>query len=511
MKSILLFFGCLIAALSALSQAPSIQWQKSFGGTNDEYANSIVQTTDGGYAIAGHSESTDSDVVGNHGGVDYWVLKLNSSGTMQWQKSLGGGGDDLAYSIIQTTDGGYAVAGTSNSDNFDVTGNHGGSDYWIVKLNSAGAIEWQKSLGGSGDDLAYSIVQTTDGGYAVAGRSSSADSDVTDHHGGYDYWIVKLDNAGAIQWQKSLGGSGDDYAYSIIQTTEGGYAVAGYSNSTGGDVGNNLGGYDYWIVKLDNAGAIEWQKLLQGTGNDLAYSIIQTSDGGYAVAGASSSYNGNITGNHGGFDYWVVKLNSSGTLQWQKSLGGSDNEVAYSIAQTTDGGYSVAGYSISTGGDITGNHGGEDVWLIKLNSAGSIQWQKSLGGSDDDYARSIIQTTDGGYAVAGYSRSDDDDLTENHGGFDDWIVKLDATTGIQETENAIALNLYPNPASNQLFIETEGIAVSEVTIYNSMGSLVLQVPSLQAKSIDISTLPKGAYIAEIKTQAGIAMKRWVKM
>jgi len=406
----------------------NIVWQKTFGG-NLFNANSIKQTTDGGYVFAGWSRANYS---GNHGGYDFWVVKLDSSGTEVWEQNLGGSGNELAYSIQQTTDGGYIVAGESD----DATGNHGNTDYWIVKLDSSGNIIWQKSLGGSGGETAYSIQQTNDGGYIVAGTSTSTDGDVTGNHGNGDYWIVKLDSSGNIIWQKSLGGSGNDYAQSIQQTSDGGYIVAGTSTSNDGDVTGHHGAAgvpgvngvsDYWIVKLDSSGNIIWQKSLGGSDDDIVTSIQQTTDGGYIVAGYSWSTDGDVTGNHGNGDYWIVKLDSSGNIIWQKSLGGSGNDYASSIQQTTDGGYIVAGTSWSNDGDVTGHHGAAgvtDYWIVKLDSSGNIIWQKSLGGSNTDGAHSIQQTTDGGYVVAGDSFSNDGDVTNGSSGGLVWVVKL---------------------------------------------------------------------------------------
>ncbi|MCD6418321.1 hypothetical protein J7M00_06020, partial [bacterium] len=250
----ILLSSLFLFAVAALAQTPTIVWQKCLGGSDWDEAYSIQQTDDGGFIIAGESYSNDGDVSGNHGGGDYWVVKLNSAGDIVWQKSLGGSDWDEAYSIQQTTDGGFIVAGESVSNDGDVSGHHGSSgysaDYWLVKFNSAGSIEWQKSLGGSGDDVAFSIQQTTDGGFIVAGYSESNDSDVSGNHsyyGYYDYWVVKLNSAGNIDWQKCLGGSDDDWAYSIQQTFDGGYIVAGYSYSNDGDVSGNHGAYDYWV------------------------------------------------------------------------------------------------------------------------------------------------------------------------------------------------------------------------------------------------------------------------
>jgi hypothetical protein len=359
------------------------------------------------------------------------------------EKLLGGSGSDMAYSIQKTTEGGYIVAGLSSSSvNGDVTGtNHGINDYWIIKLDAGGNITWNKLLGGNDDDQAYSIQQTTDGGYIVAGKSkSSANGDVTGiNHGGEDYWIVKLDAGGNVTWNKLLGGSSVDIPYSIQQTTDGGYIVAGYSfSSANGDVtGANHGVTDSWIVKLDAGGNITWNKLLGGNGEEVAYSIRQTTDGGYIAAGYSaSSANGDVTGtNHGGNDYWIVKLNAAGNITWNKSLGGTSDEKATAIQQTTDGGYIVAGYSSSSAnGNVTEvTHGGYDYWIVKLDASGNITWNKLLGGGANyDLANSIQQTAGGGYFVAGYSQSSaSGNVTEvTHGGYDYWIVKLDASGNI---------------------------------------------------------------------------------
>ncbi len=367
---------------------------------------------------------------------------------IEWQKCLGGTSDDFAYSIQQTTDGGYIVAGTTQSNDSDVTGNHGSRDYWIVKLDNSGGIQWQKCLGGSNGEGIVSIQQNSDGGYIVSGLSISNDGDVTGNHGGSDFWIIKLDSAGGIQWQKCLGGSDVEVANSIQQTTDGGFIVAGNSLSNDGDVTGNHGDYDYWIVKLDSTGVIQWQKSLGGTGDDRAYFIQQTSDGGYIVAGRSISNDCDVTGNHGYYDYWIVKLDSTGDIHWQKCFGGSDSEIPKSIQQTSDGGYIIAGYSGSNDGDVTGNHFFLDYWIVKLNSIGVIQWQKSLGGTGFDDSNSIQQTSDGGYIVAGFSNSINGDVTGKHGNFDYWIVKLDSSVNVAVTEfqkPSFNLLISPNP------------------------------------------------------------------
>ncbi|MDD3713087.1 MAG: hypothetical protein PHZ28_06310, partial [Candidatus Izemoplasmatales bacterium] len=276
-------------------------------------------------------------------------------------------------------------------------------------LAQAPTIEWQKCLGGTNDDRAYSIQQTSDGGFIVASITGSNDGDVSGNHGYDDAWVVKLNSSGNIEWQKCLGGTSYDVANSIQQTSDGGFIVSGYTGSNDGDVSGKYGATDYWIVKLNSSGDIEWQKCLGGIYDDFAYSIQQTNDGGFIVAGFKESNESDMSGNHGAIDALVVKLNSSGDIEWQKCLGGTDYDSAHSIQQISDGGFIVAGRTRSNNGDVSGNHGACDGWVVKLNSSGDIEWQKCLGGTDNDYANSIQQTSDGGFIVAGGTWSNDGD------------------------------------------------------------------------------------------------------
>jgi gliding motility-associated-like protein len=388
--------------------------------------------------------------------------------------------NDGGGSIQQTNDGGYIVAGTSYSNDGDVSGNHGEADAWVVKLSSIGAIEWQKSLGGSGYDGSNFIQQTNDGGYILAAKSLSNDWDVSGNHGSGDCWVVKLSNIGAIEWQKSLGGSGSDGGHSIQQTNDGGYIVAGTSNSNDGDVSGNHGGLDYWVVKLTSVGAIEWQKSLGGSASEQSFSIELTNDGGYILSGFSESNDGDVSGNHGYIDYWVVKLSNIGTIEWQKSLGGSSAEMAFSIQQTNDGGYVVAGYSMSNDGDVSNTIGFVDSWVVKLTSIGAIEWQKSLGGLSVETANAIQQTNDGGYIVGGYSTSNDGDVSGNHGDHDYWVVKL---SGCQQSSSQ------SNISSCGPYVSEAGQLYNESTSFNYVLSNATGCDSVVNVNITILPLP----------------------
>lgn len=296
----------LCSITSSFSQAPNIEWQKCLGGTGNESPRNMKQTSDGGCIISGITSSLDGDITSNHGGTDCWIVKLDVIGTVEWQKCLGGTSTDDAKDIQETSDGGFIIACESLSSNGDVTGNHGQSDYWIVKLNSTGVLEWQKSLGGSFTDCPKEIQQTTDGGFIVVGRTNSfsftpgANGDVEGVHGmnNDDFWVVKLSSTGTLEWQKCLGGTSNDSAESVKLTIDGGYLIVGTSSSTDGDVTNNHGYNDIWLIKLNSVGVLEWEKSIGGTGVEYATEISPVSDGGFIIAGQTSSNDGDVSGFH---------------------------------------------------------------------------------------------------------------------------------------------------------------------------------------------------------------------
>ena len=430
-----------------------IQWQQSLGGSGSDFTSSIRATSDGGFIIAGTSTSNDSDVTGNHGGRDYWIVKTDNNGNIQWQRSYGGSADDFANDVRQTSDGGFIIAGYSESNDSDVTANYGHRDFWIVKTDSLGSISWEKNYGGSEFEIPYSVQETFDGGYVVAGYSNSIDGDLAGTFANaQNYWLLKLDNAGLIQWYHLYGGTVTDEALSCEQTSDHGYILAGYTYSSNGHVTGYHGNKDAWIVKTDSTGAIQWQKSLGGTSGESANCIRQTTDGGFIVACTSASNDNDVSGNHGGNDCWIVKLDNTGIIDWQKSLGGSGDDGAYSVSPTTDGGYIIGGYSNSTDGDVTFGHGDYDCWIVKLDGSGNLLWQKSLGGSGIDVANSIFQTNEGGFIFAGTTYSNDGDVTVLLGSSAYWIVKLDSAqnVSVKETERLNAdFTIYPNPFTNQ--------------------------------------------------------------
>jgi hypothetical protein len=503
-RFVLLLLTTLMASFLYSLSLPGIEWSKCYGGKKGDKAYSIRQTNDDGYIIAGYSYSTDGDISNPKGGSDYWIVKLDSNGNIQWQKSYGGSKDDFASSIQLTNDGGYIVVGYSNSNDGDVSGHHGSldsCDYWILKLNSIGQIDWQRSLGGSSDDFASSVIQTLDDGYIIAGSSYSNDGDATGNHGSSDFWIVKLNPKGEIDFQKSFGGNKEDEAYAIQQIEDRAYIIAGRTSSNDGDVKRNHGHFDSWIIKIAENGDLIWEKSLGGSSSDWINSIKQTNDRGYIFAGVTWSNDGDVTGNHGYSDYWVVKLDSFGSLQWQKCLGGGLNEEAFSIQQTIGGEFIISGNSCSYDGDVSSNNRFNDYWVVKLDSIGTIQWQESLGEENIDLAYSIELTKDGGYIIAGYSNSNSGFIESNHGGGDYWIIKLtNEKTAINDNpiNNNISLSISPNPASDNISISFPGGINQTIHIYNSLGNEIKRFEGkdlFEKNFIDVSVegFPSGIY------------------
>lgn len=512
MKDFLFFstripIGCLILLISTnLFAQPNIEWQKCLGGSGVDEGLQVKATTDGGYIVTGKTLSNDGDVSGNHGVSDFWVVKLDSIGAIEWQKTYGGSNHDRSYSIDQTADGGYVVAGHTASNNGDVSGNHGDLDCWVLKLSNSGAIEWQKTLGGSDWDEAWSVRQTIDGGYILAGRTRSNDGDVSGNHGAFDFWMVKMDGSGSIEWQRCLGGSADDIAYSVKQSMEGGYVVAGETASLNGDVTGLHGSTDFWVVKLDPEGAMEWQKTLGSTSLDRPNDIYPTHDGGYVVVGIASWNDGDVSGNHGGFDYWVVKLDELGKVNWQKSLGGSNEDYAQSVQQTSDGGYILAGSTPSTDGDVVGNDGGVDFWIVQLSPEGEIRWQKTLGGMQADRALSIQQSNDGGYIVAGYTQSTNNgDVSGFHGTQDYWVVKLSPESVNTEElpTHPESVEIYPNPATQTVLLKIPSEeAPLQVRVMDLVGREMIRQTISKDDALGVSFLPKGVYLVVVTTRDG---------
>lgn len=438
-KIYLILFGLLFFIFSVNAQ--EIEWQNTIGGNLYDDLRSLKRTNDGGFILGGGSSSNISgdkteNCLGNE---DYWIVKIDSSGGILWQNTIGGSNWDLFRSVTQTYDGGYILGGTSNSQiSGDKTENSlGGADYWILKTDSVGDILWQNTIGGSSGESLYSIKQTSDGGFILGGHSNSNISgDKTENNIGMgDYWIVKTDSIGNIEWQNTIGGSSYDILYFISQSPDGGYILGGHSDSniSGDKTENSMGSYDIWIVKTDSIGNIVWQNTIGGSDEELLYCMEQTNDGGYLLGGTSAS---NISGDktmnsYGFYDYWIVKLDSIGNIEWQNTIGGSEGDVLNSLKKTSDNGYMLGGWSQS---NLSGAKEENtftispyyNMWVVKTDSMGKILWQNTIGGNYIDDLLSIENLNDGGCVLGGVSLSglSGDKTESNLGGTDFWIIKL---------------------------------------------------------------------------------------
>ena len=424
-----LFIFSSFISFRGFSQAPEISADYSFGGTKDDFGN-LQKTLDGGYISCGSSYSNNGDVSGHHGFLtvsDLWVVKFDSLLNILWQKSVGGAAADYAAGIKQAEDGNYFLAAATYSVDGDMTTNYGELDYWLCKMDAGGNILWQKNYGGTKSDFGRSIQLTPDGGCIFIGDSHSNDTDVSGHHGSTDHsdcWIVKLNSDGIIEWQKSIGGSEVEIPLSVIVETDG-YVIGGYTFSNDGDISGNHGLYDYMAFKLSLTGDLIWSKCYGGTDYDSGLSIGYTNDGNYIMSGGVESNDGQVTGHHGSTahdDAWIIKIDSMGNEIWQKSYGGTQEDDFRRFINVSDG-YIFYGSTTSTDDDISFNHGKKDCWLVKIDFLGNIVWEKTYGGANDESIVSVIEQDDYSLLIANYTTSIDGDISFNHGATDYWIIK----------------------------------------------------------------------------------------
>jgi hypothetical protein len=527
MKKMYLVFICAIISLTTMAQAGTLQWAKCFGGSGNDSARAVANTADGGYYVAGVTYSNDGNVTGNHNPTgnfsDVWVIKVDASGNLVWEKTFGGSFQDQANSIYATNDGGAIIAGSTNSDDGDVTGLHGAAggatDFWVIKIDNTGTLQWQNTYGGSKNDYATSIKQTRDGGYVVAGNTYSDDSDVSGNHdpsgAAADFWVVKLNSTGTLQWQKCYGGSLQDDANSIIQTADDGYLIGGDTYSDNGDVTHGFATFvsgiaDYWVVKIDSIGGFTWQACLGGSYSSIATSVIQATSTEYFAQGYTYADNDNVSGNFGGSsgataDNWLVNI-SGGNMNWQNTFGGSATDFGQSIIQLRNGHMVTTGASNSNNpGTVSNQHGGYDVWTYEVSSSGypPSLWQNCFGGSAADGGYGLVETTDSDVVEVGYTASTDGNVSGNHGGSDFWVIKVQTETGAVSSTNGIqnvtiadnSFNLYPNPAHSYVTINvSDNLIGNWLEVSDAVGRVISRQQINTGKfNLQTGNLANGVY------------------
>jgi hypothetical protein len=404
-----------------LTVSPSDTSWLQVSTTQGASGNTIVTLTTKALATSSQTSSvTFSAASGSSDSVDLTITRqVYSTG---WQTALGGSKRGWANAIAKTSNGQYWVVGNDAGSGGDIPVNHGGYDMVVAKFDVLGNIILVGDLGGTADDIAYGVAATSDGGCIVVGSTASNDISVSSNHGGTDCWVVRFDSHGNVLWKETIGGSLNDVGNGVLVTADG-YVIVGSTYSNDGDIKSSYSGGDAWVVKLDLNGNIQWSKTYGGSSADLFNAITATADGGYAVAGLTMSQpsTGNVQGiEKGGTDVWIVKLDASGGIIWQQRFGGSAYDGATSIVATSDG-YTVAGYTYSADGDVESNAGGLDAWVIKLALNGVKQWAQTYGTPKNDWAYGLVATDNGGYVLAGYTLN-----TPSGAGSDLWVWELNS-------------------------------------------------------------------------------------
>jgi hypothetical protein len=427
-------------------------WDKHYGGSGNDNLKDLVATADGGFLLAGRSNSdADGDKSeAGRGGLDYWAVKVDANGSKIWDKRFGSSANDELYAVAASSDGGYILAGSVINDNNASDGDLSEAsrngigmlrrDYWVVKVDANGSKLWDKRFGGNSNDFCYDVVATADGGCLLVGYSQKDSGNTGDRteasRGNDDYWVVRVDANGNKLWDKSFGGTGYDQCRAAVATPDGGFLLAGKSQSSfGGDkTETTRGNYDYWAVRIDADGNKVWDKTFGGDADDDCYDVAVTADGGFLLAGYSHQSSGlsddRTEGSRGGNDYWAVKIDANGHKVWDRTFGGSSNDYCYDVVAALDGGFLLAGKSHQTSqlsGDRTeASRGGEDYWAVRVDADGNKLWDKTLGGKSYDILEGAAVTADGGFLLAGRSNSnrDGDKMGSGRGNWDFWVAKI---------------------------------------------------------------------------------------
>jgi hypothetical protein len=389
-----LFFALILFVNSDLfAQIPDTIWTKTFGGSNIDVGYYVETTSDGGFIITGYTRS-----YGTMSGRNVLLIKTDSFGNAQWIKAYGGNNDDEGNSVQQTSDGGFIICGYTKSYGA------GGNDVFLVKTDSLGNELWNKVFGGASDEEGYSVLQTNDGGFLIAGATSSFGA------GSRDIWLVKTDANGNLSWTKTIGGGSSDGARQINFTNDGGYIITGWTFSYGpGAVGN------VWLVKTDSLGNMSWNKFFGGNDVDRGLSVQQTSDGGYVLTGYTALSSSTLD------EMLLIKTDSIGNLQWQRTFGGSGRDYGNFVKQTFDNGFIVTGYTLSYGA------GGDDLWIVRTDESGNLLWSKTYGGAQSDVGYCLQETNDGGYVIVGHT------LSRGAGLHDVWLLRLESIVPVELT------------------------------------------------------------------------------
>ena len=540
----ILIISLICSSLKAQTPSFYLKWDKRYGGDMEDAIGAIQKTADGGFILGGTSNSgiSGDKTEPNHDpsmfSSDFWLIKIDSTGLKQWDKRLGGTNSDILYNVIQTSDGGYlaggqtysGVGGDKSQPNWDPT--QQSNDYWIIKTDAQGNKVWDKRFGGTSFELFTDVKQTPDGGYILGGTSfSGIGGDKTElNKGSWDFWVIKTDANGNKIWDRSVGGLDDDFATAVDLTDDGGYLIGGYSKSNiGGDKSQfSQGNWDYWVIKLDSVGDKVWDKTFGGAHTDWLFDLIRTNDGGFLLGGQSFS---GATGDKSepnwdpdpsGSDRWIVKIDNMGNKLWDRTYGGIEVDDLRRIVQTSDNGFLLSGesYSPISGNKTEANLGTEQTWVIKTDSMGLFEWDKTIFSLGHDESGSAIPFNDLCFVTVNYCLVDTGGYkSEFSWGLGDfWMTMIcqdDPSSTGPLTDDLAGWAIYPNPVSDVFTLKQLEYSKGDLTveIFDLKGKKLLHQQHTLYQSnrvnIDVNNLTDGVYYCRITTREKSSVLKFV--
>lgn len=418
----LFLIGLFLISQNSICQ-PILGWQKIIGTEESDHPVSLVITKDQGFAIAVNFKRVEEYDGRKKLNPDFKVTKFDHKGDLDWERSFTAPNNDLAISMIQTSDGGFALLAKSNSKSGDVKYNYGGYDVVVIKLGPLGDVRWTKNYGGSGEDVGNNIKELADGNLMIVGSTNSLDKDikVEENFGHKDFWLLKIDEKGNVIKSTIFGDKMEDFGNDFVEERDGTFVITGYSFSKD-DERFNAGGADICLLRVNMEGDVFWFKNFGGRSSDKGTSLQKLTNGNYLVMGSTTSVNEDVKCNLGGRDIWILKVKSNGVMEENWCLGGGEYDVENNMSTTNDNGFVIAAQSKSHDGDLEDNVGDYDSWVVKLNSNLEIDWKVNLGGYLKDAAIDVRQKADGTFIVLAETNSKESmDLI---GKFDTWIYEL---------------------------------------------------------------------------------------